>query len=91
LRWTWDTEKDRINRQKHRITFQTATLVFRDPGVLLDQDPYPLEQRWRAIGYIEGMLVAVTYTQPEGPGVPGRIISARRASREERTDYEEGI
>ena len=91
MHWTWDPEKDRINQQIHRITFQTATLVFRDPGALLDPDPYPLEQRWRAIGYINGMLVAVTYTLPEGPGVPGRIISARRASREERTDYEEGI
>ena len=30
MRWTWDPEKDRVNRQKHRLRFQIAQLVFND-------------------------------------------------------------
>ena len=90
MHWTWDPEKDRINRQKHRISFQTAILVFQDPAVLIDADPYPLERRWRAIGHIDGPLVTIIYTEPENPGEEGRIISARRATRQERRRYEEG-
>ena len=30
MRWTWDPEKDRINRRKHGISFQAAILVFDD-------------------------------------------------------------
>ena len=90
MHWTWDPEKDRINRQKHRITFQTATGVFQDPGALLDPDPYAFEQRWRAIGRINGQTITVVYTLPEESGEQGRIISARRATRLERTRYQEG-
>ena len=90
MRWTWDPDKDRINRQKHRISFQTAQLVFRDAGLLVDPDPYTSEQRWRAIGRTNGGTITVVYTLPQGHGEPGRIISARRATRMERTRYEEG-
>ena len=88
MRWTWDPEKDRINRQKHGISFQTAQRVFRDPGVMIDEDPHPSEQRWRATGHIGHTLVTVIYTET---GEESRIISARRASRGERRTYEEGI
>ncbi len=91
MHWTWDPEKDRINRQKYRISFQTARLVFRDPGVLIDKDPYPFEQRWRAVGFIRQTLVTVIYTRTEEAGGTGRIISARKASRQERRAHEEGI
>ena len=90
MRWTWDPEKDRINRGKHGISFQTATLVFDDQHVLIDADPYPFEQRWRAIGYTDGTIITVIFTEPEDPGREGRIISARKATRLERTRYEEG-
>ena len=90
MNWTWDPEKDRINHRKHRISFETAQLVFGDTQVLIDADPYPCEQRWRAIGYIDGLLVTVIYTEPEETGQPGRIISTRRATPLERRRYEEG-
>ena len=88
--WTWDPEKDRINRRKHGLSFETAQLVFQDRDVLIDADPYPFEQRRRAIGYIDGMMITVIYTEPEETGRAGRIISARKATRLERTRYEEG-
>ena len=90
MRWTWDPEKDRINRRKHRVSFETAQFVFGDIHALIDADPYPYEQRWRIIGYIDGMLVTVIYTEPEETGQVGRIISARKAIPLERRRYEEG-
>ena len=90
MRWTWDSEKDRINRRKHRVSFDTAQLAFRDPHVLIDRNPFPYEQRWRAIGYVDGMLVTVIYSEPEEAGRAGRIISARKATPLERRGYEEG-
>ena len=30
LKFEWDEEKDRINRQKHGVSFETASYVFRD-------------------------------------------------------------
>lgn len=90
MRWTWDPEKDRINQRKHGISFQTATLVFDDQYVMIDADPYPFEQRWRAIGYMDGMTITVIFTEPEDSGGEGRIISARKATRLERTRYEAG-
>ena len=30
VKFEWDEEKDRINRQKHGISFETASYVFRD-------------------------------------------------------------
>lgn len=90
MRWTWDSEKDRINQTKHGISFQTAVLVFDDPNILIDADPYPFEQRWRAIGHINRMIITVIYTEPGEPEREGRIISARKATRLERTRYEEG-
>ena len=90
MRWTWDPEKDRINRRKHRLSFETAQLVFRDPHVLIDADPYPYEQRWRAIGFMDGILVTVIYTEPVDIGQEGRIISARKSTSLERRRYEEG-
>ena len=91
MHWTWDPQKDRINRRKHRVSFETAQLALRDPGAVLRGDPYPFEQRWRTTGRINGMIVTIVHTLPEDPGEPGRIISARKANREERREYAEGI
>ena len=43
LRWTWNENKNRINRRKHGLSFETATLVFEDP--LMAQLPGPDEDR----------------------------------------------
>ena len=89
LRWTWDPEKNRTNLQKHRISFETAKLVFDDQHFIPQDDPYPWEQRWKTIGMIGTTTVVVIHTWP-GPSEPGRIISARKASPGERRAHEEG-
>ena len=38
MRFEWDEEKNRRNLAKHRISFQTAKLVFEDPNVHIQED-----------------------------------------------------
>ena len=90
MQWTWDPEKDRVNRDKHRISFPVAQLVFDDIDSITEEDDYPYEQRWKTFGTIGNTLVAVIHTLPETPEEEGRIISARRVTRRERRLYEEG-
>ena len=67
----------------------SATLYPR-PG----KDPFPSEQRRRAIGMVGTQVVMVVHTWPDfdtetGEEI-GRIISARKATRREREAHEEG-
>ncbi len=82
----WDDDKARANRVKHNVDFETARLVFDDPGAVDDADEtmdYG-EYRYSAVGMVNGLLIAVLYTLRDERI---RIISARPASRKEKLDY----
>jgi uncharacterized DUF497 family protein len=96
LRWIWDEEKNRANRRDHKVSFETAQLVFDDPLAITVPDPFPGEERWRTVGSpspVTGVVLFVVHTWPEvdeGGEEIGRIISARKATRNERRAYEQG-
>ena len=89
-----DALKSLSNRAKHDIDFETAQRVFEDPLHLTVPDQViDLEIRWRTIGWVGGqLLVVVVHTDREDErGEPVlRIISARKATKHERRDYENG-
>jgi hypothetical protein len=91
MRFEWDEAKNRSNRKKHGISFPTAVEVFLDPLHLTRQDHIvDGEQRWQTIGKVNGMwLVLVAYTVIDEDEEFLRVISARRANRQERSEYEE--
>ncbi len=89
--WVWDDEKNRANKQRHGLRFETAVLVFDDPLSLSRPDSYPLENRWQTMGMIGNVTVFVVHTWPEDEQGDGRIISARKATAYERNAYEGGI
>ncbi len=96
-KFTWDEDKNLSNQRKHGISFELAARVFIDPLHLSVQDRVEGgEQRWQTLGQIGGVavvLVAHTFTEDGPTGEPVeviRIISARPATRRERTRYEEG-
>ena len=93
MRWIWDDAKNRANKHNHGLSFETAQLVFEDPLAATRADPHPQEQRWRTMGAIDSVVVMVVHTWPESDPATGesvgRIISARKATRRERTAYEE--
>ena len=92
--WDWDDEKNKTNKQKHGLSFETARLVFADPLAASRRDPHPEEQRWQTIGLIGPVVILVVHTTAEldleTGEERGRIISARKATKHERNTYEEG-
>ncbi|MFY9991207.1 MAG: BrnT family toxin [Rhodoplanes sp.] len=79
----WDPRKAASNRRKHGIDFDEAIEVFYGPIVLYRSDRKE-EERWLAIGGSEGRVIAVAFTWR---GDTLRIISARRARRNEKRAY----
>lgn len=93
LLFSWDEAKNDINRRKHGVSFEAARLVFDDPQHLSRLERVEGgEERWQTLGSAGGMvLVLVAHTWRETAGDEHvRIISARRATKQERTCYEEG-
>jgi len=85
----WDESKNRSNKVKHGIDFESAITVFDDPLMLSRVDE---NGRWQTIGYSEGsiLLLFVAHTYHDADEIVVRIISARRASKHERAHYEKG-
>lgn len=89
MRVEWDEGKSRRNTVKHRVSFETARLVFDDPYVLSIQDRVVEgEERWQSVGMVSGevLLVAHTYRDRAG-GEVIRLISVRKAVAHERRAY----
>jgi len=88
----WDATKAEKNFRKHGITFEDAAIVFNDPLAISEQDRIENgECRWQTIGMSGNcllLLVAHTLRHEEQGIEIVRIISARRAVRQERRRYE---
>jgi uncharacterized DUF497 family protein len=88
--FAWDEKKNRINRRKHGISFETAARTFEDPNVVSYPDRVvDREERWHAIGCAGGVaILLVVHTSEEQHGEEEiRIVSARKASPRERDLY----
>jgi uncharacterized DUF497 family protein len=79
----WDGRKSELNRAKHDIDFEDAIDVFYGP-IILRRSNRNDEERWVAIGHSEGRLIAVVFTRRADII---RIISARRARKNEEREY----
>lgn len=82
----WDNTKAAINWRDHGVAFHQAVKVFHDPFAVEwidDREDYG-EGRLNVIGFCEGVLLHVTYTER---GDRLRLISARRAEKHEQDRY----
>jgi len=89
LHFEWGDNKARLNLRSHGIGFDEAATVFVDPlARIFDDETHSLEElREIVIGHSsEDRLLLVCFTER---GDVIRIISARKATRKERNDYEE--
>jgi hypothetical protein len=86
--YQWNSDKATANLRKHGIDFADAVSVFSDDLALTIPDERFDEERFVTIG-LDGLgrVLVVVYTL-RGEAI--RIISARKASRQERQQYEEG-
>ena len=91
VEFEWDEAKAISNQRKHGISFEYAIHVFEDPFALVEQDRIEGgEYRWQTLGLVEGLiLLLVAHTvQDDDEDEIVRIVSARRATRKERTRYD---
>jgi uncharacterized protein len=89
LRFAWSEGKARTNHRKHGVSFEEAQSVFLDDHALLLADPVHSvdEPRYRILGFSDALRVlVVVHTYREAESLI-RIISARRATPYERSQY----
>lgn len=93
MRCEWDPQKAESNLRKHGVDFEVAQDTFRDPFSRIVPDQFELdEERLQITGLAGGHILVVvfvdrSYEAEEGDEIV-RIISARRANRQERRDFE---
>jgi len=93
LKFEWSNEKNKLNIEKHHISFEEAQEVFLDPMQIskLDHRFDYFEERWITLGATtkEKILVVANMFFAEDGKEIIRIISARRANQKERIFYEQ--
>ncbi len=88
IKFEWDENKNKINIQKHGISFEKAKTVFYDDyGILIADIEHSLdEQRFLLLGIDEfSKLLVVCHCIRENDTI--RIISARNATKTETKQY----
>jgi len=90
IRFEWDPRKDASNRRKHGVSFQEASSVFVDENALIIPDPTHSddEDRFLLLGVSARMRALVVCHCLRNRGDTIRLISARKANRLERAQYE---
>ena len=88
MEFLFDRSKDRSNRKKHGIALSRAADFDFEAAIFVvdDRKDYG-EMRIKAIGFLDARLYALVFTQ-EGENI--RVISLRKASKNEEGDYEDG-
>jgi len=85
----WDEDKRLINVQKHTIDFEDATIIFDGDIVTVEDDRFDYgKQRFITLGLLKGRVIAVVHTEQSAIT---RIISARKATKNERITYFEQV
>lgn len=92
MKFEWDENKNRINQEKHGISFEEAQEVFDDALHIskLDYRFNYFEERWITLGATSKhkvLVVANLFFSDEGEEII-RIISARKANNKEQKVYE---
>jgi uncharacterized DUF497 family protein len=89
ITFEWDPRKAAANGRKHGVSFEQAIAVFGDSLARIFDDPdHSNEPRELIVGRCTRQLLLVVCFVQRGDRI--RIFSARRATRRERRDYEEG-
>ena len=88
--YEWDPEKAKANLRTHRLSFEEAATVSLDPLAVTYPDPDHSEEEKREITIGQSGRRRVVFVSHIQRGDRIRIISARKATRRERKQHEEG-
>lgn len=89
IRFDWDAAKAATNRRKHGVSFEEASTAFADEQAIVIDDPDSVaEERFVLLGLsvVTRLLVVVHCLREAGSVI--RLISARKATRSERAQYD---
>lgn len=88
MQFEWDETKNLINIQKHGIDFADVPVMFDQEMLTRIDNRFDYgEERWVGIGFLSLGVAVVVWTERRQNIV--RIISARRANRHERKQFEQ--
>ena len=90
LRFRWDESKNQANKRKHGISFEEAKTVFYDESarIIHDPDHSDIEDRYILLGLSYKLRILVVVHAYKQNDEVIRIISARKASKNEASYYE---
>ncbi|MEX0645096.1 MAG: BrnT family toxin [Parvularculaceae bacterium] len=87
MEYEWDERKAGKNYVKHGVPFETVELFEWDTAlVVFDADHSAIEERWIALGLVQGRLHVLIYTERDRRV---RVISLRKANAVEKKFYAE--
>lgn len=89
--YEWDPEKAEANLRKHGVSFEEAATVFLDPVAVTYPDPDHPDEEDREITIGHSVRQRVLFVSHSQRGDRIRLISARKATRREHKEHEEGI
>lgn len=92
LKFTWDEQKAKANVRKHGVSFEEGSSVFADENARLKHDPEHSdeEDRFIILGFSSSLRVLVVCHVYRQDDHIIRMISARKATRNERAQYGRG-
>lgn len=92
MKFEWDKNKEKLNIQKHGVTFEQASYVFSDQFALnkFDNEHSENEDRWLLLGKsLNETLLLVVHRFVNDSGLElVRVISARKATKKEKQVYQ---
>jgi uncharacterized DUF497 family protein len=91
ISFVWDATKATSNLKKHKISFEEAKTVFSDPNarMIFDPEHSGKEDRFILLGLSSGLRVLVVCDCYKEDDMVIRIISARKANKNEQKQYED--
>jgi len=87
--YEWDPKKAKANLRQHGVSFDQAASVFLDPLAVTFPDPDHSGEEFREITIGRSASQRVVFLSHTRRGDRTRLISARKATRRERKQYEE--
>jgi hypothetical protein len=91
LQFEWDENKNEINKRKHKVSFEEAKTVFYDEEAKVIDDPEhsETEDRFIILGFSKNANLLVVCHCYRASDTVIRIISARKATKNEAMQYHE--
>jgi len=88
IQFTWDENKSRENKRKHKVSFEEAQSTFLDENAIrfFDPDHSEDEDRFLLLGMsFKLRVLVVSHCYRENDSI--RIVSARKADKKEQSNY----